>query len=488
MSLKTEIAGNNIIFTAGNLIAAVIAFVTSILLARYLGPEGFGLYSMVLVVSGIFIVFTDFPTGSAITRFSSFFLGKKQIGKIKMLIKYLLKLRIISTVSIGMILILLPSQISIYIFNKPGIDFVILASGILILTNSFIEFSIGFFNGVGAFRKIVTIRIVEKINKFVFPIAFVLIGMGYLGAIFGILVASLMALLLVVGIWLKKYIFIFRTKVSTIDKKMIWEFGLWSFISAVAITLFSMVDSFMISVLGTVPEVGFYRIAVTWTYTITTLIPLSGFVMYSYFSRKQKKQYLSNIFSSSLFYTSMMVFPLSFLLSAFAGPIIEIFYGQSYIQSANVLTILGLSAIPLVIGAVIIAYFSGINRPDITTKIVSFSLIINAVLNYVLIINMGIIGAAIATLIALIVEIVIMFVVVAKITGVTCKFAYLYKPLLASCIMYYITTFFVASNLLELIVYGIISALIYIGIMLLIRGMGMKDIQDILRLFRSGLR
>ncbi|MFH1978393.1 MAG: flippase [Candidatus Aenigmatarchaeota archaeon] len=478
MSLKKEIAGSNVLFTTGNIIATIIAFVTSIILARFLGPEGFGLYSMAIVVTSFFIVFTDLVVGSSITRFTSFFSSQKEYGKIKNLTFLLLKYRVVITFIIAFLLAAFPTWIATNIFNKPGVEFVVLFSGIILFLNSFTEFFVAFFNGVGNFKNIIGIRIIERISKFIFPVTFIFLGLGYIGAIYGLIASGIIGILVVV-IMLRKYMYIFASKKLKINKKEVYRFGFWSFVSSVTIIIFTMIDSFMITIMRSIPEIGFYRIATTWTYAITTLIPISGFVMYSYFSRKQTKESVSTIFSSSIFYSSIIIFPLAFLLSRFSGPIINVFYGDGYSASSNVLTILGFIAIPLVLGSIVSSYFSGINRPDITTKIVTISLVLNVILNYFFIINYGIVGAAIATLISLTFEIILMFAVIIHMKDAEVKYSHLYKPLIASGVVYYIFGFIYVSGLIELIVYGILSMVVYFLIMIGIKGIKKTEIEEV---------
>lgn len=477
MSQKSEIASNNIIFTIGNLISVIVAFVTSIVIARILGPQEFGLYSLVMVVVMFFIVFTDFIIGASLTRYTSYFLSQKQFGKIKSLFMFLIKYKIIVSVIISSILIIFPNEIALYVFNKTGITAVIMYSGVIIFISSFIEFFVAFFNGLRNIKNITLIRLVERFSKLVFPLAFIFIGLGYLGAIYGLIVSSLIGLM-VVFIMLRKYFHIFKTKKSKINRNEIYRFGIWSFISSVTITIFAMTDSLMISILRTIPEIGFYKIATMWVFAIINFIPISGLVMYAYFSKKQSKKSTELMFSTAFRYTSLIVFPLAFLLSAFSEPLISIFYGEDYIISGNVLTILGFAAIPLALGSIIISYFSGINKPDITTKIVSIALLINIILNYFFITTYGIIGAAFATIIALIIELAVMFIALSR-NNVKINFSHLYKPFIASCIVYSLTLFMTVTGIIELILYGIASLVLYGLIMLIIRGIDKKDILDV---------
>lgn len=55
----------------GSAAATIVAVLCSIVVARLLGPELYGVYAISLVVPGFLLLFTDFGVSSALTRFSA---------------------------------------------------------------------------------------------------------------------------------------------------------------------------------------------------------------------------------------------------------------------------------------------------------------------------------------------------------------------------------------------------------------------------------
>jgi len=55
---------------SGQVLATIIAAVGSILIARLLGPDLYGVYSLSLVVPSFLLLFTDFGISPALTMFS----------------------------------------------------------------------------------------------------------------------------------------------------------------------------------------------------------------------------------------------------------------------------------------------------------------------------------------------------------------------------------------------------------------------------------
>ncbi len=479
MSLRYEIARNNIIIVIGGILSACVGFFSSIFLARLLGPEEFGLYSFTLTVVSFFIVFTFVITGSSITRFASNYFSKKEYGKINTFLRFLAKYQITFSILTGSILIVFPSQISYFIFNKPMTSLIIQLSGIIVIFNSISEFLTAFLSGVKNFKYVSAINVFNKTFLFLFPVLFVFSGFGHIGAINGVIISSIIISISLIILVFRKYGFILNSKRKAIDKKRIIKFGVWSFVAGVSATIFLIVDSFMISILLPIAELGFYRIAVTWSSVLITITPISGVVMYTYFSRRQSSDILNKTFSNSMKYSLVLILPLSFLLSSFSGNIINMFYGIQYTESISVLQILSFVSISIVLGTIFNGYFSGIGRPDLVTKIIFLALTINIILNYILISNFGIVGAAAATLISRALEVSIYISTAVFITKLTFKISYLIKPLISSIIVYFISLHFLIKSILELFIYGTISIVIYLSIMFVIGGINRKDVKSV---------
>ncbi len=184
------------------------------------------------------------------------------------------------------------------------------------------------------------------------------------------------------------------------------------------------------------------------------------------------------MFFNSLRYTSIFIFPMAFLLSAYSRPFILFLYKEPFMPAASVLSILAFVSILSLLYGIVGSYFAGIKRPDITTKILSGTIILNVIMNYFLIQLYGIIGAAMATFISSLINFIIFFSIAVLIQKMMFKLAIILKPLIAAGITYYITIFFLpnVTNYFTLALYGILSLMIYFVIMLLIKGVIKQDL------------
>lgn len=483
MGLKKEIAQNNIIFTAGNLIASIVGFIASVIIARLLLPYEFGLYSFAFTVIVFFSIFSDFGLNSTLVRFGSNYITKKSYGKLRALFYMLLKYKLILILITSAILILFSNSISVFVFNKPEAGIIVFLSGFVLLLEAISEFFRAFLSAAKNFKAISALIILNKILRFVLPLLFILLGLKAVGAVIGLGIADIIIIFIVLFVF-KQYVPLIRKAKVEVNKKSLIKFSFWVFIASVSLTVFSTIDLFMISILRPIEDIGFYKIAHTWTFTIVNIIPISAFVLYPYFSGSRNKEQSNIMFFDSLKYISIMAFPIAFLLSAFSGPIINIFYTEAFAAAGPTLMILGFSVVALLISSFMVGFYSGMKRPDIPTKIVSTSLVINIILNIFLIPMLGIIGAAIATLISRIFEVGSMLFISIVIKKYQFNSSIMIKPLIASFIVYYLTLFIVVNTIYELIFYGLASLVIYILIMFGLKGIVKDDVKTILEFLK----
>ena len=90
-----------------------------IIIAKSLGPEVYGLFSLAVIVASWMIILFKFGLTGGILRFVPLYLGKKSPEKAKYIHRISLTILSISGVAAGIILFLLSEVIAVKIFNNP---------------------------------------------------------------------------------------------------------------------------------------------------------------------------------------------------------------------------------------------------------------------------------------------------------------------------------------------------------------------------------
>jgi O-antigen/teichoic acid export membrane protein len=470
-----EVAQSNVIFTASNILSTAIAFVFSIVLANLLGDYAYGLYSFCLTIVAFFAIFHDFGMGSIIVRFVSNYMGRGEKGMAGGVIRYVTKFKLSLVLFWGIVLTAFPDFIASAVFNKPETSIIVFLSGSVLVVDAVVEYLNGVFTAFKNFKYVSFMVALNKVLRFVVVIGLVFLGAGAVGAIYGLIISGVM-LVGVSLILLRRYSGVLAARAARIDKRILFVFGAWVFIGAMTTSIYTITDSFMISILMSVESMGFYKIATTWMFTLVSIIPISAVVMFPYFSGTESRDKLKSMLSLSIKYASMIAFPLALIVSVFSGPLIMFLYKDIFLPAAPVLAILAFASLPLVFGSIITSYFSGINRPDIPTKIILIMLVVNVVLNYFFIMNYGILGAAIATVISKFSEMGMLFSVGALKFGIGFRKSYIMKPLAASIIVYGVGTLIQVNSLVELVAYGIGLLGMYIVVLFAFRGIRKDDL------------
>lgn len=130
-----------------------------------------------------------------------------------------------------------------------------------------------------------------------------------------------------------------------------------------------------------------------------------------YFYPKMSKEFFNQkagihkTFNHGLFFMLVSIIPLIVLFQSIPNYIIEFIGGEKYLAAKSTITILLLASLIKPVGRMFGIFLDSINRPDINFKMLLLSLFCNIFLNFLLIPLFGLIGAATATTISVILTI-----------------------------------------------------------------------------------
>jgi O-antigen/teichoic acid export membrane protein len=403
------LAKSSIIVFIGLFLSKILIYVYRIIIARYFGPEVYGLFSLSIMAVGWFIAFSSFGLSEGLLRYISFYRGKKQEKKINHIFKISLITLFFSGIISAVLLFFLSEFISINIFHNPDLIIFLQVFSILIPVT---VLSKVYLSAIRSFEMIswhtFIINILQNAIKVVFLVLFILIGLKSSAVIFSYFLGfagTLLAAYLVCRYKIKK---IFKSskleeKIRTGATKALFSYS-WPFMFISLVTfIFHWTDSFIIGYFKTAIEVGFYNAAVPlialFGLTAELFMRLFFPLITKEYARKNFKviKELSQQVGKWIFILNLPLFIIMFL---FPGAIINILFGKEYLVAATALRILS------ILGFFSTISFISYNLLTITgrSKLVMIDLIIaaiiNLVLNILLIPKYGINGAAFSTLIS----------------------------------------------------------------------------------------
>lgn len=113
------------------LISSVSGLVVTVMLARLLSPEEYGLFYLALSVGFLLLTFTDLGINSTLIRYVSHAMQNNEEKLARSYFKYLSRFNIYLTLIVSISLILLAESLAINVFDKPSLYLPLVIVGFL---------------------------------------------------------------------------------------------------------------------------------------------------------------------------------------------------------------------------------------------------------------------------------------------------------------------------------------------------------------------
>jgi len=388
------------------------------ILISTMGTELFGVLILAWAVTGYFSIF-DLGIGRAMTKLISEKLGRSDLDDIP------------SLVWTGMFFMLLVGLLGtslLYLFSpylvKDALTipiklqsdtikaFFLLAFCIpIVVTSSSLR---GILEAYQRFDLMNYIRIPMGILTFLSPLIVLQFSKNIV-----FIVASLVVIRLIE--WFVNLLFCLNIipelrKKITIKKillKQLVSFGGWITISNIAGPLISYMDRFLIGSLVSLTAVTYYTVPFDLNIRVMIIPGAIVGVLFSAFSAtyQNDREGSAKMFFSGLKYTFISVFPIILLITVFASEGLELWLGKEFaIESTIVLQLLAFGSIISCLAYIPTALIQAAGRPDITGKLHFLELPIYLLSLYLLVKVYGIEGAAIAYVLRVFVDVIILLI------------------------------------------------------------------------------
>ena len=484
--LKLLVKTSFVVFI-GILLSKIFTYVYRIIIARHFGPEIYGLFSLAIMTIGWLVAFSSLGLTHGLLRFIPLYRGKKQINRIKHILKISTTILFFSSIIAGLILFFSADFISIKIFHNSDLIIFLKIFSFLI---PFIIFSSILLATLRAFEEIswysFIFNILQNCVKVVFIILLIFLGFKVHAIIFSYFLGFLSMFLVAYFVCKHKLPEIFgKYKLNKkIKSKINKEFVSYSWpimFSTILGTMLFWVDSFLIGYFMGATDVGFYNAAVPIVLLIGFAPELFMQLFFPLINRKFSHKNLRVIKELSQQvgkWIFILNFPLFLMMILFPGAIINIFFGETYLVAENSLRILAIGNFILYLLYISYNLISMIGKSKLLLINTSIALIINIILNLILIPKYGINGAAFSTTIVLILLSMALLFEAKHYTSIIPIRKRIIKIFLVSLIPLSILIFlkqFVVINLISLLLFGLFFILSYL---LLIFATGCLDKND----------
>ncbi len=498
-SLKREIARNSfwslIALSAGKFGGLIF----TIILTRYLMPEGYGIYSIALSIAMILYTFSDFGINKALVRYISFALNNER-KKVSAYYSYLFKIKFILTLFFSIVLLISAYPLSLFVFNNVMLFVPLIIASAYIFVLSFEGFYTNLFY---AAERVKYVSVKESIGQFIRIVLLILLiyfvsSYYQVAGVFLVLIISSLILLAFNIYYIKKSMpVVFEKSKEKIDKKRVKKFVKYSVIASISAILFAYVDSIILGLFLPPEYVGYYRAAFALIFGISGILAFPNIVLLPIFTKLEEER-IENSFKKTFKYISIFTIPSVFGVLILGDYFVKLFYGPLYLPSVLSLYLLS----PVIFLNVAIGLFSSLfsaeERPDVFAKLILITSVINLALNFLFIgIALFVLenpilatgGVALATSISWLFYFAKAIGFSKKELNVEISAGVLVKPLIISIIMgiiVYITRINMGEDsILSISILVLEGVIIYFALMLLSKGINKGDLNLILNLLRK---
>ncbi len=445
-------------------------------LGRMLGPSDYGRYGLVVTLTTMIIMLIGNGIPTAMSKYISGFF-ESQPGLVLNVKKKAAVLQFILIGSITIIFFLLAPALS-FALRDPTLTPLFRISSLIIPTFAAASFYLYYYIGIHRFSLQSTLKIVRSFARIIF-----VVGLAYFfglkGSISGYILAP--ATVFLTAYLIDKFFINRHFPKDNTDffdwKKLVnyaWPVTLFMIFYELLISL----DLYLVKgILANDHLTGIYNASLTvgripyYLFYALTLVMLPSI---SRTTSQNKHEETKKIMTETFRLMFMILIPIIILMVVYASPLIKFFFGLHYADSVVPMQILAPGVGFLTIFYVLSFALNGAGKVKIPMYIALFGMILNAGLNYVMILKFGILGSAIATSIVSVIITTIILLYALKYFGRFIQIKSVVKILLAGIVIFLVSKFFPPQEWI-FILYGAILCAIYLLILVILKEFTIND-------------
>ena len=394
----------------GQASSTVIMAIGTIILARLITPEEYGLYTVALVPCNMAVLFRGWGINRAITKYTATLRAKKMEEKTYQIIRSGIIFEMTTGFAISLILIFMSNFIATTIFNRPESAILIAIASTTVFVGGFQMAAQSAFLGFERMKLNSLTNVLQATAKSIAAPLLVLIGMGATGATLGYTLSFIASATVALTILYLTIIRKMKTKnpenlpkITNILQEML-HYGVPLAISSIISGFLIHFCTFLMAIYCLNAAIGNYQVATQFAIILTFFtIPISTvlFPAFSKINPQKENELLQTIFTSSIKYTSLILVPTTIALMILSNPLVSTLFGEKWTQAPLFLTLYITNNLFVMFGSLTLgSLLAGIGETKMQMKLSLVTLAIGIPLSLILIPSMGIIGLILTIIIA----------------------------------------------------------------------------------------
>jgi O-antigen/teichoic acid export membrane protein len=487
-------------------LSKLFVYLYRVIIARYFGPELYGVFSLLIVISGWVIAFSTLGLSDGLLRYVPFYRGKKEQDKINYLFRFSMIALLFSSIISGILLYLFSDIISISLFHNIELSFFLKVFSFFLPISTIAYLLVSVIRGYEKIMEYVALyNLLPNVSRFVFLLFFIYLGLSG-GAIVFSFCLGIFTMLVAASLLCKYKIpeLLLKSKLPEETgkelKRELFRYSLPVLFFGLISTLFYWIDSLCLAYFKSATEVGIYNAAVTIAMLLGMTSDLFNQLFFPLIIREYSKNNISLIKNLSKTITKwifMINLPFFILMIFFPGAIINLLFGVEYLAAENSLRILLVGSLFASLASVSnqLLYMMGKSKAVLYDLVIVSA--INIVLNLILIPQQvifgiqntgGLVGASIATLVSVL-TLNLIFVIQAKIYTSIIPIKRKMIRILFILLVPFLLLFYIqgkaSTNLIFVLAITVAFLLLYILMLVVFKGLDNEDTMIIKTFFNK---
>lgn len=384
---------------------------------------------------------------------------------------------------VSMLVFFMADLLAATIFNDPHTSSLIKAGSFLILLSAIDQITIFYFRIFRYIKIFSYLTLFQVFGKLVLILIFLKMGFGLLGVISAVLIVQILLFIISMSIVISQIGFAIPSFC------LMSEYLKYS----VPLTPNSLIrwitdssDRYMVGYFLGLSSVGVYSASYTIGSLITLFVAPIQMILFPELSKLYDNGEIDKVqtyLSYSMKYFLFIAIPAVFGLTALSKPILNILTTSEFASGSIVIPIIALSGLLAGVFQIGINITLLVKKTNFNLYIHLVAALLNIVFNLVLIHSIGILGAAIATLMSYIVMVIACIHISFKHITFDLNFIFISKCVVASLIVYGVILLFDPNNIMELLIVSGLGAVIYLLILISIKGFSKNELNMVKDLY-----
>jgi len=448
------------------------AFFLLPLITKTLGPYDYGIWAQISTTISLLSPLALLGLSMAFVRFLA---AEKDIARIREGFYSIFMFVLCSGIIVSLTVFALSDFLAITVFSDVTTSYYIKAGSFLILLSTLDMISLFYFRIFRQIRTFSILTVFQAFGKLFLILALLLAGFSILGVIGAtllvqglIIIVSLVLIIHQIGFAIPKF-----------DRlREFLTYGAPLTPNSLIRWITDSSDRYIVGLFIGLSAVGIYSAAYTIGNLVHLFIAPIQFILFPELSRlfdENKIETVRTYLSNSLQYFLLLTIPSVMGLSVLARPILEIFTTPEFTAGSNVIPFIALAGLFGGIFQIIINITHLFKKTQFNLFVHVIAAVTNLALNIILIPLIGILGAAIATLISYILMVILGISISFRDLSFDLGYAFILKCIVASGAMTVVLLVGNPKNIIQLIIAVLFGIATYIIMMVIMKGVGRKE-------------